>query len=236
MDYGSGTTVFDMVFPNLIMGENSVLCPFHHDVSPSMRIDTTKKIFHCFGCGAHGTENDFIQQYYKIGREQVTEFKEVLLKSDSLEDYENFARKDDAYTKNYTYLELRHLGISEELLEDCKVGLNTITSTDDETGDVIITPDTSSSYLVFPIIIGNRILDQRSYTMDKSVLPKSRSKPGVKGGLVLPHHLWFNDMRPTVICEGEKDMLFARQNGFNAISLGGCNNIPTTLLEHFKGD
>lgn len=234
MDYGSGTTVFDMVFPNLIMGENSVLCPFHHDVSPSMRIDTTKKIFHCFGCGAHGTENDFVQQYYKIGREQVTEFKEVLLKSDSLEDYENFARKDDAYTKNYTYLELRHLGISEELLEDCKVGLNTITSTDDETGDVIITPDTSSSYLVFPIIIGNRILDQRSYTMDKSVLPKSRSKPGVKGGLVLPHHLWFNDMRPTIICEGEKDMLFARQNGFNAISLGGCNNIPTTLLEHFK--
>ena len=104
MDYGSGTTVFDMVFPNLIMGENSVLCPFHHDVSPSMRIDTTKKIFHCFGCGAHGTENDFVQQYYKIGREQVTEFKEVLLKSDSLEDYENFARKDDAYTKNYTYL------------------------------------------------------------------------------------------------------------------------------------
>ena len=51
-DYGSGTTVFDLVYPNLVMGENTVLCPFHPERTPSMQINTMQKIYHCFGCGA----------------------------------------------------------------------------------------------------------------------------------------------------------------------------------------
>ena len=77
-DYGTGTTVFDLVFPDLVMGENTVSCPFHSEKTPSMQINTVQKMYHCFGCGAHGSENDFITQYYKVGRDQTSAFKELL--------------------------------------------------------------------------------------------------------------------------------------------------------------
>jgi 5S rRNA maturation endonuclease (ribonuclease M5) len=70
--------------------------------------------------------------------------------------------------------------------------------------------------------------------MEKGVMPKSKSDSGVPAGLVLPYHLWCDDPSDTVICEGEKDMLFARMAGYNAISLGGCNNIPHVFLESFR--
>ena len=115
-DYGSGITVFDLVFPNLVMGENTVLCPFHKESTPSMQINTIQKIYHCFGCGEAGTENDFTQKYFGIDRNQVSTFKEILFKSDNLEDYINFAREGNYYQSNYTYQELRKLGVSQSTL------------------------------------------------------------------------------------------------------------------------
>lgn len=232
-DYGSGTTVFDLVYPNLVMGENTVLCPFHPEKTPSMQINTMQKIYHCFGCGAHGSENDFTQQYFGINRSQVSTFKEVLFKSEDLADYIHFARESEDYRANYTYLELKALGVSEDLLDKLYVGCEVITQVDDETGTVGIVTNTTSSRLVFPVIIKNRVIDMRSYTMEK-IVPKSTSKSGVPSGLILPYHLWHNDLSPTIICEGEKDMVMARNNGYNAISLGGCNNIPTVMLDSFK--
>lgn len=232
-EYGSGLTIFDLVFPDLVMGENSVICPFHADTNPSMQINTVDKIYHCFGCGRHGTENDFCMEYYGVGRDQVSQFKDLLFKSDDITDYDMFARSGDAHKSNYTYLELRHLGISEQLLEDCMVGLETYSETD-SSGMVTIKPNTMSTRLVFPIIVKNRVIDHRAYTMEKGVMPKSKSDSGVPAGLVLPYHLWCDDPSDTVICEGEKDMLFARMAGYNAISLGGCNNIPHVFLESFR--
>lgn len=233
-EYGSGTTVFDLVFPDLVMGENQVLCPFHPDKNPSMQINTINKIYHCFGCGSHGTENDFTQQYFGIGRNQVSAFKELLFKSDDLNDYLHFSRSSGEYKSNFTYLELLKLGVSEEVLEELLVGSETTTIASSTDGVVDIVVDKDSTRLLFPVIIKNRVLDLRGYTMQKGVMPKSRSKAGVSGGLVLPYHLWVDDMRPTVICEGEKDMAIARTFGYNAISLGGCNCIPTVLLDAFK--
>lgn len=233
-EYGSNLTVFDLVYPGLVAGENSVPCCFHHDKTPSLTIDTNKKIYHCFGCGAHGNENDFIMQYYGIDRNQVNAFKEVLFKSDSLDDYETFARGGKLYKSNFTYMELVKMGISEELLDELKVGCETYVEQNEDTGTIDIMPNTKSTRLVFPIICKGRVLDNRAYTMDKSVTPKCLSKPNVAGGLVLPYHLWKDDMMPTVVCEGEKDMLFARAHGYNAISLGSCNNLPNIMLQDFK--
>lgn len=233
-DYGTGATAFDLVFPDLVMGENTVSCPFHSEKTPSMQINTLQKIYHCFGCNAHGTENDFISQYYKIGRDQTSAFKEILFKSDSVADYEAFARSGEEYKSNYTYLELRKLGISEYTLEKLQVGSEVTSTVDDEFGTIEIKPNLESTRLVFPIIMKDRVIDYRTYTMDKDVKPKSTSKSGVPAGLVLPHHLWVDDMSPTIVCEGEKDMAVARDHGYNAISLGGCNNIPTKMLEFFK--
>lgn len=232
-EYGSNITVFDLVFPNLVMGENTVLCPFHLEKTPSMQINTLQKIYHCFGCGAHGTENDFAVEYYGIDRSQINSFKELLFKSENVYDYENFARSGNEYMSNYTYLELINLGVKTSLLEELQVGCETIATTD-ESGTFSITPNTVSRRLVFPIIIKDRVIDLRSYTMDKTLVPKSMSKAGVPGGLILPYHLWVDDVSPTIICEGEKDMVMARNAGYNAISLGGCNNIPTIMLECFR--
>lgn len=233
-EYGTGTTVFDLVYPDLVMGENTVLCPFHGEKTPSMQINTVQKIYHCFGCGRHGTENDFCMEYYNISRDQVSQFKELLFKSDNLADYETFAKAHDCYKKNYTYKELVHLGISEQLLEECNVGCETFTAEDPTTGTIVIEPNEMSTRLVFPVIVNDRIFDHRAYTMEKGIIPKSRSNSGVPAGLILPYHLWYNNFEETIICEGEKDMLFARQHGYNAISLGGCNNIPHMFLNQFK--
>jgi hypothetical protein len=232
--YGTSTTVFDFVFPDLVMGENTVLCPFHMEKTPSLQINTLEKIYHCFGCGRHGTENDFCMEYYKISRDQVSQFKELLFRSDSLIDYETFAKQGDMYKRNYTYLELTHMGIPESLLEELEVGCETKNELDTTTGMISIVPDAVSRRLVFPIIIKDRVIDHRAYTMDKTIVPKTKSDSGAPAGLILPYHLWIDDNRDTIICEGEKDMLFARAHGFNAISLGGCNNIPQMFLESFK--
>ena len=234
VEYGTGATAFDLVFPDLVMGENTVLCPFHSESTPSMQINTMQKIFHCFGCGAHGTENDFISKYYGIGRGQTSSFKETLFKSDSILDYERFARSGGEYKANYTYLELKKLGVSDKVLEDLKVGSEVFSVMDEDTGDLSITPSKTSTRLVFPIIMKDRVLDLRTYTADPTIKPKSTSKTGAPAGLVLPYHLWENDQSLTIICEGEKDMAIARTHGFNAISLGGCRNLPTHMLECFK--
>lgn len=40
-----------------------VICPFHNDKNPSMKVD---KRFHCFGCGADGDVIDFVSKLYDI--------------------------------------------------------------------------------------------------------------------------------------------------------------------------
>lgn len=233
-DYGSSTTVFDLVFPGLTMGENMVSCPFHPEKTPSMQINTAKKIFHCFGCSAHGAENDFIAQYYNINRGQTSTFKEILFKSDSIDDYDNYNRSGKEYLANFTYQELVHLGISKQVLEDLKVGSEVISKFDDDLGMNVVSVNSESRRLIFPIIIKDRVVDFRAYTMDKTITPKTKSRAGIPTGMVLPYHLWIDDNSPTIICEGEKDMAIARTHGYNAISLGGCNNVPHVLLDSFK--
>lgn len=230
----SGLTAFDLVFPDLVVGENTVLCPFHSEKTPSMQVNTVQKIYHCFGCGAHGTESDFISQFYGVDRDNANIFKDMLLKSDSLIDYEQFSRSDGNYKSNYTYLELKNIGVSEQVLEDLRVGCEVAVNEDPDTGEINFSTNTQSSRLVFPIIMKDRILDRRTYTMDKTVQPKSMSQPGVPAGLILPFHLWEGDCSPTIVCEGEKDMAMARTYGYNAISLGGANNLPSKMLNFFK--
>lgn len=39
------------------------ICPFHKEKTPSLCVNDTKGLFHCFGCGASGDHLSFI--YYK---------------------------------------------------------------------------------------------------------------------------------------------------------------------------
>ena len=40
--------------------QKTVLCCFHEEDSPSLKINTAKKLFNCFGCGKHGNVLDFV--------------------------------------------------------------------------------------------------------------------------------------------------------------------------------
>lgn len=41
-------------------------CPFHHDKTPSMKVD--EKRFHCFGCGEGGDVIQFAARYFDLSR------------------------------------------------------------------------------------------------------------------------------------------------------------------------
>src|ERR1041385_8473846 len=53
------------------------LCPFHEDTKPSFRVNTEKRVFHCFGCDAKGNVLDFV-----VRKEGVTIRKAGLLLSE----------------------------------------------------------------------------------------------------------------------------------------------------------
>lgn len=42
------------------------LCPFHKEKTPSFHVDSTKQLFHCFGCGASGDVFSFVMQYENV--------------------------------------------------------------------------------------------------------------------------------------------------------------------------
>ena len=51
------------------VGRNGMACcPFHHDKTPSMKLD---RRYHCFGCGADGDVIDFAAALYGLGKKDA---------------------------------------------------------------------------------------------------------------------------------------------------------------------
>lgn len=46
-------------------GADKIICPFHEDVNPSMKINYVEDRFYCFGCNESGTALDFVQKKEK---------------------------------------------------------------------------------------------------------------------------------------------------------------------------
>lgn len=47
-------------------GEYTGLCPFHHEDTPSFKINPEKNIWYCFGCGMGTDIFDFVQGFYNL--------------------------------------------------------------------------------------------------------------------------------------------------------------------------
>ena len=42
---------------------SKIICPFHGDKNPSMKVDQR---FHCFDCGEDGNVIDFVSKYFEV--------------------------------------------------------------------------------------------------------------------------------------------------------------------------
>ncbi len=52
------------------MQNEKIICPFHNDRNPSMKVDSR---FHCFACGADGDVVDFVSRYFEISKTEAAE-------------------------------------------------------------------------------------------------------------------------------------------------------------------
>lgn len=86
---------------------------------------------------------------------------------------------------------------------------------------------------IVPTINNDTILSLGFYHPNKP--NKWHYSGGTKGSLIVGFDQWVYDPRPTLICEGQKDMLIARSKGFNAICFtNGAQALPAFYEKYFK--
>ncbi len=49
-------------------------CPFHHEKTPSFKVDREKQLYHCFGCGAGGNVFTFIMEYENLSFPEAVQY------------------------------------------------------------------------------------------------------------------------------------------------------------------
>lgn len=91
--------------------------------------------------------------------------------------------------------------------------------------------------LATPVFKNGKLINIARYNINKDPnYPKVRYNENTNSGDIVPFDIWKKDFRATVICEGEKDMLVARSNNFNAITLtgGSQSSLQSEYFEYFK--
>src|SRR3954447_14530982 len=51
--------------------QRQVLCPFHADKKPSLKVNLGRKVFNCFGCGASGNVIEFVRRKEGLDQDEV---------------------------------------------------------------------------------------------------------------------------------------------------------------------
>lgn len=210
-------------------GKVQVVCPFHIDNRKSAGVNPVDGYFNCFVCddAKNLTYHQFVRKFMNQNT-QTQHFKhdatgylfgEFLKLSQDANQIEQNYQKFISNINNK--LELFQLGIDQSVAEQLRLG------------DI-----SSNVYSInIPITMFGVFVGYKKYSPNppqnygKSIVDK-----GIPNGVVIPFDAWLNDTRPTLLCEGEKDMLVARSKGFNAITLtGGCKApINDGMLEFFK--
>jgi hypothetical protein len=186
------------------------------DKHPSASINTQKELFHCFTCDIGLSEEQFIAKVHNIPLREAIKYKEKL-NNDDLVNWDLYTA--ELWSDSEFIRTLNKWGISNSIIEETKLGL-------------LI--EKGNKYLAVPVFFNNAIMDIRVINIlrhpDKA---KVRSKKDAEIGFVVPYDVWKASEDVTYIFEGEKDMLIAREQGINAITLTG--GAGATLNDYVLG-
>lgn len=225
----------DTMFPDK-KGNVRMCCPFPHtkevfdeetwetkkisyyEEIPSSSINLDMRVFHCFTCDRTYKEMEFAEAILGKSKEDI--MKEYVSKSvlksasDNWKDVQHKALLENINVINKLY----DLKINDETIANLNLGYMT-------------------NCLAIPVFKKGDLVNIVRYNINKDPnIPKVRYNENTTSGDLVPFDIWKEDYRPTIICEGEKDMIVARSHGFNAITLtgGSQSNIQTEYLSYFK--
>ena len=225
----------DTMFPDQ-KGNVKLCCPFKHkrtvldnetweekeeeyyEVVPSSSINLNMRVFHCFTCDRTYKELEFAQALTGKSKEELLKEHVAIetLKSANETWAEN---QHKALLENENVLnKLNALKITKEAIEELNLGYMT-------------------NCLATPVFKNGNLINIARYNINKDPnYPKVRYNENTNTGDIVPFDVWKKDFRPTVICEGEKDMIVARSNGFNAITLtgGSQSSVQAEYFDYFK--
>ena len=226
----------DTMFPD-DKGNVPMCCPFLHtkkefdentwterDVEyyesvPSSSINLEMRVFNCFTCGRTFKEMEFAQAVTSKDKESL--LREFTTREELQNDTLNWehAQHKCLLDNKEVLQKLYDLRISQEVIETAKLGYVT-------------------NCLAIPVFKNGALVNMARYNINKLPdRPKNEYNKNANSGDIIPFDIWKNDSRNTIICEGEKDMLVARSQGFNAITLTGGSqaSLQNDYLEYFKG-
>lgn len=213
----------------------TVQCPFHFDETASAGIIVSSGFFNCFSeaCleskreiivqNQDGTEtkemsglpwNLFLRVYFQKtlhinNKDKLTKTISLLkVRGNALSDVEVHHQR--LLGNKFALQDVRDLGISDKVIIDTKIGYHSgINAT-----------------LSLPVIVNGWLLGYRHYNK----APKNGSKAFPSKGLL---NGWITTLNTNltlpylIVCAGEKDMLVARSNGYDAVNItGGEGQLP----------
>lgn len=225
----------DTMFPDK-KGNVKLCCPFKHkrtvldentweekeieyyEVIPSSSINLSMRVFHCFTCDRTFKELEFAQQITgKTKEELLKEHASIQALKNANETWSENQHK--SLLENQNVLDkLNDLKITKEAIDELNLGYMT-------------------NCLATPVFKNGKLINIARYNINKNPnYPKVRYNENTNSGDIIPFDIWKKDYRATIICEGEKDMIVARSQGFNAITLtgGSQSSLQSEYFEYFK--
>lgn len=226
----------DNLFPDE-KGNIRMCCPFQHSKKefdeatweekevvyyeqvPSSSINLEMRVFHCFTCDKTFKELEFAQEILHKDKESI--IREYTAKEDLKKDTETWKDLQHQYLLENTEVlqKLYDLKINDKTINELSLGYVT-------------------NCLATPVFKNGELINIARYNINKDPNKmKNEYNKNANMGDIIPFDVWKNDFRDTIICEGEKDMIVCRSQGFNAITLtgGAQTSLQKDYLEHFKG-
>lgn len=191
----------------------------YYEQVPSSSINLDMRVFHCFTCDRTYKEIEFAQMVLNKDKESI--IREYTTKEELKNDTLNWEENQHKFLlENKDVLDkLYNLKINQETITELKLGY-------------------IANSLATPVFKNGALINIARYNINKTPnKPKNEYNKNANSGDIIPFDIWKNDFRNTIICEGEKDMIVARSQGFNAITLtgGAQSNLQKDYLSYFKG-